>query len=101
MHDIPFAVFSDVVGVLVTTGGDINKRNVRSRTALHTAVWNRRPRLVRMLLDESGCEVDAKDFYGDTPMMLCAKRGYVDILQVDTSISHWPECMVQPKLFIH
>jgi len=45
------------------------------------AVWNNRPRIVRFLLS-SHCSVNVRDRYGDTPLMLSARRGFPDIMKV-------------------
>jgi len=44
------------------------------------AVWNNRPRVVRFLLN-SHCHVNVRDRYGDTPLMLSARRGFPDIMK--------------------
>jgi len=50
------------------------------------AVWNNRPRIVRFLLN-SHCHVNVRDRYGDTPLMLSARRGFPDIMKVSPSLS--------------
>jgi len=65
----------------VRHGCDIDARSERNRTALHMAAWNNRPRIVRFLL-HSHCKVDVRDRYGDTPLMLSARRGFPDIMKV-------------------
>jgi len=69
-----------VVRRLVRHGCDIDARSERNRTALHMAVWNNRPRIVRILLRDH-CNLNVRDRYGDTPLMLSARRGYAEIMK--------------------
>jgi len=71
----------EVVRRLVRHGCDVDARSERNRTALHMAVWNNRARIVRFLIS-SHCRVDVRDRYGDTPLMLGARRGFPDIMKV-------------------
>jgi ankyrin repeat protein len=54
---------------------DINAQTFDQRTALHMAVWSGNRQMARCLLDQ-GCDVNIHDNYGDTPVMLCARRGH-------------------------
>jgi hypothetical protein len=49
---------------------DANVPNRRQMRALHFAVDKSRPRLVRLLLDEGHADVNARDFQGNTPLIL-------------------------------
>jgi uncharacterized protein len=71
----------EAVRLLISSGCDINVRSERNRSALHMAVWNHRPRIVSLLLNAK-CELNIRDRYGDTALMMCARRGYAEILQV-------------------
>jgi len=79
---------AEVVRRLVRHGCDIDARSERNRTALHMAVWNDRPRIVRFLL-HSHCCLNVRDRYGDTPLMLSARRGYSEITKVSMPVSIW------------
>ena len=68
---------------LVRHGCDIDARSERNRTALHMAVWNNRPRIARLLLN-AHCSLNVRDRYGDTPLMLSARRGFPEIMKVNT-----------------
>jgi len=70
-----------VVRRLLRHGCDVDARSERNRTALHMAVWNNRPRIVRLLLG-THCSLNVRDRYGDTPLMLSARRGYPDVMRV-------------------
>jgi len=72
---------AEVVRRLVRHGCDIDACSERNRTALHMAVWNNRPRVVRLLL-RAHCRLNVRDRYGDTPLMLSARRGYPEIMEV-------------------
>jgi len=72
---------TEVVRRLVRHGCDVDARSERNRTALHMAVWNNRARIVRFLLN-SHCSLNVRDRYGDTPLMLSARRGYPEITEV-------------------
>jgi len=72
---------AEVVRRLVYHGCDVNARSERNRTALHMAVWNNRPRIVKFLLN-SHCSLNDRDRYGDTPLMLSARRGFPEIMKV-------------------
>jgi ankyrin repeat protein len=43
------------------------------------AVWNNRMEIVRLLIS-CGCDMNIKECYGDTPLLLCARRGYAPIM---------------------
>ena len=45
------------------------------------AVWNNRPRIVRLLLN-ARCRLNVRDRYGDTPLMLSARRGHPEVMKV-------------------
>ena len=68
---------------LVRHGCDIDARSERNRTALHMAVWNNRPRIARLLLN-AHCSLNVRDRYGDTPLMLSARRGFPEIVKVSS-----------------
>jgi len=72
---------AEVVRRLVRHGCDVDARSERNRTALHMAVWNNRPRITRFLLN-SHCKLNVRDRYGDTPLMLSARRGFPEITKV-------------------
>ncbi|POM78898.1 Ankyrin repeat domain containing hypothetical protein 52 [Phytophthora palmivora] len=51
-------------------------------TALYLAASQRRKTVCELLLDVGRAAVDARDWKGYTPLMVAAKRGYVEIVQV-------------------
>jgi ankyrin repeat protein len=63
------AVFgqTEVAGVLVTNGAEVDARNNDGSTALLTAAFFCHPETVKLLL-ESGAEVNAKNNSGRTPL---------------------------------
>ena len=71
---------------LVRYGCDIDARSERNRTALHMAVWNNRPRIVRFLL-RSHCSLNVRDRYGDTALMLSARRGFPEIMYLTSRLA--------------
>jgi len=76
---------AEIVRLLIASGCDVDMRSEKNRTALHMAVWSRRPEIVKILL-RTDCDTDVHDRYGDTPLMLCALRGYVEIMRVSRMV---------------
>ena len=66
----------------MASGCDVGWRNEQNRTALHLAAWNQRTKIAKLLLVNTYCDVNARDRFGDTPLMLSARRGHADILKV-------------------
>ena len=61
----------DLEGIkeLLDTGGDVNFRDIDGRTALHVAACQQRTDVVDLLL-QRGAEVDPRDRWGSTVILL-------------------------------
>jgi len=67
--------------LLLEKGVDVNQKNwLSGETALHIAVKNHAPELIKMLIDK-GADVNSKDFQGRTALDYCIS---VDNVQVAT-----------------
>lgn len=69
-----------IVALLVDNGVDINARNSRKETPLHSVVGSGQGKAVRILLDINGINVDATDFLDNTPLTFAATHGHDEIV---------------------
>jgi ankyrin repeat protein len=58
-----------IAALLIRHGADVNRADAGGSTALHFAVLNRNPELIRMLL-AGGAKKNVKDSQGYTPLDL-------------------------------
>lgn len=63
---------------LIELGVDVNKGRVEGQTALHFAVKENSMEMVRVM-EKPGAWLKEKDGNGDTPQMLAAKLGFVEV----------------------
>ena len=63
----------------VFAGADPNVRLANGNTALHEAVAVPAPRIAQVLLRQPGVDLDARNKAGETPLMLAALRGQVEL----------------------
>ncbi|NEJ83820.1 hypothetical protein GR268_46050, partial [Rhizobium leguminosarum] len=68
----------EIVDILLSSGADIDARNVRGFTPLHLAIEKQNIEAVNYLL-ASNASVDIQDENGDTPMHKAAAKGNVEI----------------------
>jgi len=72
-----------VVEKLLSAGGDANLTETDlGYNALHLASWNNRPDIVRHLVSEAKCPVDAEGENNRTPLMLASNWGATGALNV-------------------
>lgn len=65
----------------IEAGADINQRMSDGTSALHWAVYQRKPALVKALID-AGAEVNVRNDYGSSPMSEAAVTGDVAIIRL-------------------
>jgi ankyrin repeat protein len=63
------------VKALVLRGFDVNARSPDGQTALHLALRDQSPQVIRSLWDVPSLDVNAGNANGETPLMLAALRG--------------------------
>lgn len=71
----------EIVDILLSSGADIDARNVRGFTPLHLAIEKQNIEAVNYLL-ASNASVDIQDENGDTPMHKAAAKGNVEIVKL-------------------
>lgn len=72
----------DTVRSLVATGVDLNERAGRfGGTALHAAVWRKRPEILRILVD-AGADARLQDYQGSTAADLALWGGQKDVFDI-------------------
>jgi len=64
---------------LIQHGADVNRVGENGNTALHFAIGDRNPELVRILL-AAGADKNAKDAQGYTPIFLAKSWGYENVV---------------------
>lgn len=71
----------EIVKFLLDKGFDVNKPHTRHRyNALFVATSSiKRPTKIIQVLLEAGANPNIQDKYGDTPLICCAKNGYLDM----------------------
>jgi ankyrin repeat protein len=62
---------NDLIKFLLEKGADINVKNSRGMSALSRAIYDGRVETAKMLL-ANGANVDSRDDFGDTPLLLAA-----------------------------
>ena len=70
------------VQALVKRGFDPNSRNPVGQTALHLALRDRSPRVVKALLDSPALDVNAHNASGESPLMMAALRGNLELARI-------------------
>ena len=79
------AVYSnrlDILKALAEMGADLDKAGPGyGITPLHSAAWAKNAQAVAFLLDR-GCDADAKNCKGDTPMHTAARRGDFEAVRI-------------------
>lgn len=68
--------------LLVDRGACINIKDRHFQTALHHSVQKNQQRLVKLLLVEGQCEVNAADLNGDTALHIAASKGLVEMARI-------------------
>lgn len=68
----------DTVQILVKQGFDPNSRNPAGQTALHLALRDQSPRVIRALMESPALDVNAINASGESPLMMAALRGDLD-----------------------
>jgi len=68
----------DTAQLLISRGADINAKDVRDMTLLHTAVTKGSPLLVWKMI-RLGSDLNAKDIRGRTPFDIAKEKGNGDI----------------------
>lgn len=71
---------SDVM-TLMLRGADPNLRNAERQTALHLALRSESDKVVQTLLKHPGLDVNAINQAGETPLMLAALKGRVELMK--------------------
>ena len=70
------------VQALVKRGFDPNSRNPAGQTALHLALRDQSPRVFKALLDSPALDVNAHNASGESPLMMAALRGNLELARV-------------------
>ncbi|MBR3903074.1 MAG: ankyrin repeat domain-containing protein [Akkermansia sp.] len=83
IQSVMFAPSKTVVEMLLQAGADVNTSDHEGVTALHYAALpnpEARPGAlgVMRLLLENGAQVNAQDVEGDTPLLQCARDGFIE-----------------------
>ncbi len=68
----------DTVQLLVKQGFDPNSRDPAGQTALHLALRDQSPRVIKALMEGPGLDVNATNASGESPLMMAALRGDLD-----------------------
>jgi ankyrin repeat protein len=68
----------DAITDLVRRGFDVNARSPEGQTALHLALRDQAPRVMRSLWEVSSLDINAVNANGETPLMMAALRGELD-----------------------
>jgi ankyrin repeat protein len=71
----------EVVRVLLEGGADVQRVNVDTNTALHTAAQNGHLEVCRLLLD-SGAKVDTVGQFKETALMGAASNGHLEVCRL-------------------
>jgi ankyrin repeat protein len=80
----------DAVKILLDFGADVKKSdNSLLETPLHSAVWTRDMRLVRLLLQHWPEGVREKHRYEETPLHIAVLEGMTDMVRL--FLEYWPE----------
>ena len=70
------------VMTLLLRGADPNGRDARGQTALHIALKDDSDKAIKSLLAHPGLDVNAANAAGETPLMLAALRGRLDLAKM-------------------
>ena len=70
------------VQALVKRGFDPNSRSPAGQTGLHLALRDQSPRVVKALLDSQALDVNAINASGESPLMMAALRGNLELARV-------------------
>ena len=72
---------ADTVGTLISRGFDPNSPDEKGRLALSLALREPSPRVAALLIANAEVKVNAANDVGETPLMMAALRGYLDLAQ--------------------
>ena len=73
---------TDCVRLLLQRGADVNKPSGCRSTAAHYAAERGHSETLLALLDNAGCDVDARGIWGMTPLMWAAQEGHTECAQL-------------------
>ncbi len=75
--------------LLLEKGVDVNQKNwLSGETALHIAVKNHAPELIKMLIDK-GADVNSKDFQGRTALDYCVSIDNIQVAEILLGNGAW------------
>ncbi|XP_057663792.1 ankyrin repeat domain-containing protein 27-like [Diorhabda carinulata] len=75
--------FQDVLLLLITKNADVNVKDFEQNTPLHLSCLNGNDNCVKALIYSSmRTEVNIANSTGDTPLIIAARWGYLDIVQI-------------------
>ena len=73
---------TECVRLLLEHGADVNKPSASRSTAAHYAAERGHKETLLALLDDVGCDVDARGSWGMTPLMWAAQEGHTECTQL-------------------
>ncbi|XP_071743996.1 death-associated protein kinase 1 isoform X3 [Lepeophtheirus salmonis] len=79
MHVACWHGFPKIVQTLCQAGANANLRNEDGETALHAAASRGHLECLKGLVEDSKVEIDEKDVYGNTPLLLSIRRHYTNV----------------------
>lgn len=73
--------YAELVGLLISSGADLNAKNLYGRTALMRAAAHGNGEIAEMLI-RNGANMNERDNYGDTALMTASDFGYTDFVKI-------------------
>lgn len=70
------------INLLVKYKADVNARTHDMETGLHRAAWRGDHNLIRRLVDEFGCDVNAQNYLGQTAMFCAVSSNFPETIRV-------------------